>query len=218
PRVAAERRARPPFIIARAIRRRVAWRERGLTIAVAAVAFVLGGGVVYAINFAHARDKASAIGATPNFVGYGDWANLWQFPYLALAEPFSRNPSFVWVPWRHENWFWPRYEVFFSGFGPLFTLLACSIPYSVFRFRDKRPERLVFCTSALIASFLIMPLQFRPLGFFGGLPRFIAFVVPAVMAFSIAPIVVGMRLMAARLTILALTMYFCVMAFQSAKY
>ena len=207
-----------PFMITRAVRKHVRWREVAATIAFALIAFAIGGGAVYAVNFAHARDKATAIGSTPNFIGYGDFANLWRFPYLALAEPFSRNAAFVWVPWRHEYWFWPRYEIFFSGFGPLFTVLICLIPYALYRFRDRIEERFVFSVAALIAAFLIMPLQFRPVGFFGGLPRFIAFIIPAVMGYSVAPTVARARAMGARLMTVALSLYFCAMALQCAYY
>jgi hypothetical protein len=140
---------------------------------------------------------------------------------MALAEPFSREPLAVWVPWRQEFWFWPRYELFFSGFGPLFTILVCAIPYCLYRFRDRirrvdRSERFVFCMAALIAALLIMPLQFRPVGFFGGLPRFIAFIIPAVMACSLAPLVERLRdrPVAARACLLALAIYFSYEAFE----
>jgi len=203
-----------PFIAVRATRQRPRSRELVLTVALAVVAFAIGGGAVYVFNFLYAPNAAAASGVTPNFVGYGDWANVWRFPYLALAEPFSRNPSFVWVPWRHESWFWPRYELFFSGFGPLFTMLVCAIPYCVYKFRKRIPERFVFSIAALIAAVLIMPLQFRPLGFFGGLPRFVAFVIPAVMAYSIAPIVQALK--TKRLFIIALAIYFSVVAIHCA--
>lgn len=170
-----------PFLAAGAMRKGVPLR---LTIVTATIAFGLGGGAVYAYDLVHRIS-----GTTPNFAGYGDWANWWRFPYMALAEPFSRDPSAVWVPWSGEWWFWPRYEIFFSGFGPLFTILVCLTPYCLYRFRDRVPERFVFCIAAAVAAFAIMPLQFRPLGFFGGLPRFMAFIVPAVIGCSLAPIV-----------------------------
>src|SRR5262249_36757945 len=151
-----------PFLILRAVRHRPAPRELALTAGLAVAAFALGGGAVYASNFAHARDRASAIGQTPNFVGYGDWANVWRFPYMLLAEPFSREPLGVYVPWKHEWWFWPRYELFFSGYGPLFTILICLIPYCIYRFRDRIDERRAFAIAAAVAAFAAMPLQFRP--------------------------------------------------------
>jgi hypothetical protein len=208
-----------PFVAARLLKTRsVGWRSFASTLILTLVAACLGGGAVYAIDLVHARSGAP-IGTTPNFVGYGDWANLWRFPYLALAEPFSRSATAVWVPWKHEYWFWPRYEIFFSGFGPLFTILVCLIPFCAYRFRndipdDARRERAIFSIAALLAALLIMPLQFRPLGFFGGLARFVAFIIPAVMAYSVAPIVARLRQHepAARIAVLILTAYFCVEA------
>jgi len=215
PHVAAVLVALAPFFVMRLVRqRRIVWRDVALTVVFAATAFALGGGAVYGYNFAHAHSADSVIGKTPNFVGYGDWANLWRFPYMALAEPFSREPLAVWVPWRREFWFWPRYELFFSGFGPLLTILVCAIPYCLYKFRVENRERSVFCTAALIAAFLIMPLQFRPIGFFGGLPRFIAFIIPAVMACSLAPIVAHLRSGAVRICLIALAAYFSYEAFQ----
>jgi len=207
PHVAAVLLGLAPFFIVRAIRNRPKWSELGLTAAIAAVAFAIGGGAVYVTNFAHARDRAAAIGQTPNFIGYGDWANFWRFPYMLLAEPFSREPLGVFVPWRQEWWFWPRYELFFSGYGPLFTILVCLIPYCVYRYRDRIDERRVFCIAATVAAFATMPLQFRPLGFFGGLPRFIAFIVPAVLAYSIVPIVAHARAGVARAIVIVLAIY-----------
>jgi hypothetical protein len=203
-----------PFFAYRAFRERPGLREVALTAVFALAAFAVGGGAVYAYNFAHAHDANAAIGVTPNFVGYGDWANLWRFPYMALAEPFSREPLAVWVPWRREFWFWPRYELFFSGYGPLFTILVCAIPYCAYRFRNVNRERFVFAMAALVAALLIMPLQFRPLGFFGGLPRFLAFVIPAVMAYSLAPIVANLQGNAVRVCLVALAAYFSYEAFQ----
>ena len=203
-----------PFLIAGAIRHRPSLRNVAYTIMFAIAAFAVGGGAVYAVNFSHAHDKASAIGTTPNFIGYGDWANWYRVPYMLLAEPFSREPLGVYVPWLHQWWFWPRYELFFSGYGPLFTILVVIIPYCVYRFRDRIDERFAFAVAALIAAFLTMPLQFRPLGFFGGLPRFIAFVIPAVMGYSIAPFFAHVPLRTAKLLIVALAVYFSYEAFQ----
>ena len=204
-----------PFMIVRAVRHRPRARDVALSGVFAAVVFAIGGGAVYLFNYVYAPNAAEASGVTPNFIGYGDWANWWRYPYLVLAEPFSRNESFVWLPWNHEDWFWPRYELFFSGFGPLFTILVCAVPYCAYKFREKISERFVFSIAALIGAFLIMPLQFRPLGFFGGLPRFTAFIIPAVMAYSIAPIV---KAFPSRWIHVALSVYFVVMAIQCALY
>jgi hypothetical protein len=202
-----------PFALLRLKRladaRNLRWSEIALSGLVALIAFCICGGAVYAIDLLHAR--TGSVGTTPNFVGYGDWANLWRFPYLVLAEPFARNASMVWVPWAQEYWFWPRYEIFFSGFGPLFTILVCLIPFSAYKFPHPRNERTVFSLAALIAALLIMPLQFRPLGFFGGLARFVAFIIPAVMAYSVAPIFGQLRRKPGinQGLIIILTAYFC---------
>jgi len=191
-----------PFLIARIVtllrERRIGAKAIAFTVAVSVIAFVLGGCIAYAFNVLHNRGapipmQVGSMGvgkATP--VEYGDWANLWRFPFLLLEAPFA-SPTSVYLPWIGQWWFWPRYEIYFSNFGALFTILTLAIPLCVIRYRNAadpiiRRERLVYCTAAAIAFFLILPIKFRPLGFFGGFPRYVAFIVPAVVAWTLAPL------------------------------
>src|SRR5207302_159650 len=105
-----------------------------------ALAFLLLGGASYIFA---ASSHVSPIGVQleqrsgerTESVTYGDWQNLWQVPYMALAAPFSPNDFAVWVPWRHAWWYWPRYEIYFSNAGPLFTVLVLLLPIAITRLR-----------------------------------------------------------------------------------
>ncbi len=188
-----------PFLIARFVRTRtISVRAIGGTIAISAVCFALCGGAPYVFDFIHGHGRMAPAEVnglqnadTPM---YGDWNNLWQFPYLLLAAPFSSDPLSVWVPWRHEKWYWPKYEFYFSNYGAIFTFAFIALPFCIWRYGREgdlavRRERFAFSVAAGIAFFLILPVVFRPLGFFAGSGRYTAFVIPAVIAWSVAPAV-----------------------------
>jgi hypothetical protein len=155
--------------------------------------------------------------------GYGDWSNLWRFTYLLLAVPFSPDPNTVWNPWAHEPWWWPANDVWASHYGRAFTVLAVLVVPCVLLARLARRVRrfgtlvprpghgraegddarrhdaeltveraatswLVFATYALT-----VPLHFVPLGFFSGLDRYVLFVVPVVLAWTVPPLTLAMQ-------------------------
>jgi hypothetical protein len=155
-------------------------------------------------------------GATSTIIQYGDWSNLWQVPILLLEAPFGK-PNGVWVPWRHEWWYWPRYELFFSNFGVLLTLLVVALPFCVLRYRRQiddvtRRERTALSSASVIAFFIILPVQFRPIGFFGEFPRYLAFVVPVIAAWLVAPLMRELAGRAQRLAFILLWLIFGVVA------
>jgi hypothetical protein len=191
-----------PFLIARMVRllrqRLIGAREIAFTLAAAIIVFVLDGGATYILNVVRQRGAPLTmhVGAmqpgASTIIQYGDWSNLWQFPYLLLTAPFGTDDTAVWVPWRHERWFWPRYELFFSNFGWLITVLVVALPLCIWRYRRQaddltRRERMAFTAASAIAFFVILPVQFRPIGLFGGFPRYLAFVLPAIVAWTVAP-------------------------------
>lgn len=161
---------------------------------VAAVAFVLCGGLPYAMNFAvaHAAGKAAVTAGSAEAldIQYGDWNNLWQVPYLLLTIPFSRDANTVWVPWRQQYWFWPHYEIFFSHWGRLTSLLSAAVPLAVLWLRRTGAvtERAIATAGALIAAMIMLPTQLRPLGFFGAFARYIAFLIPIIVCWTIPPL------------------------------
>ena len=184
-----------PFVLVRVVRswRSMTPRNIGSTLVGGALAFLLLGGASYIFA---ASSHVSPIGVQlgqrsgAESVTYGDWQNLWQVPYLTLAEPFSRNDFAVWVPWRHEWWFWPRYEIYFSSAGPLFTVLVLLLPIAVVKLRrgDNATERNVASMCAALASIIVLPAAMRPLGFFAGaFIRYCAFVIPLVVCWTVVP-------------------------------
>lgn len=190
-----------PFLLLRIVRllreRKLTALDVALTVAVAAAAFILGGGMQYVFNVLHQQGAPLPLQVGSRKFGqtkpteYGDWLNLLEFPLLLLIVPFSRHPE-VWVPWRHDSWFWPRYEIYFSTFGVLMSLAVGALPLCVYRYRKDadaptRAERMVFCAAAAIAFAVIVPVRFRPLGFFGTFTRYVVFVIPAIVGWTIAP-------------------------------
>jgi hypothetical protein len=189
-----------PFVLVRIFRSwpTTTFRDAGFTLVGGALAILLLGGASYIFA---ASSHVSPIGvqlgqrsgAGTESVTYGDWQNLWQVPYLALAEPFSRNDFGVWVPWRHEWWFWPRYEIYFSSAGPLFTVLVLLLPFAITRLRrrggrEDATERNVASVCAVLASIIVLPAAMRPLGFFAGaFIRYCAFVIPLVTCWTVVP-------------------------------
>jgi len=189
-----------PFALMRIVRewRSTKFRDVASMLIGGGLAFLLLGGASYIFA---ASSHVSPIGvqlgqrsgAGAESVTYGDWQNLWQVPYLALAEPFSRNDFAVWVPWRHEGWFWPRYEIYFSSAGPLFTVLVLLLPIAVIKLRRRgesatATERNVASMCAALASIIVLPTAMRPLGFFAGaFIRYCAFVIPIVVCWTVVP-------------------------------
>ena len=195
-----------PFLLRR-VWREVRESRRALlrlgAIAIAAVLwFGVTGGAAYVYNAVHESSPLEVqigggdSGNAPKGVfQWGDWSNLWQFPYLLLTVPFSGVPSAVWVPWKREFWFWPHYEIYFSHFGMLTSLLMVALPYCVYRFGrrgtgadDRGGERLVYSVAALLAFLLTLPVQFRPFGYFGSFPRYLLYVLPAIACWTVAPL------------------------------
>ncbi|HEY0158832.1 MAG TPA: hypothetical protein VGF28_16225 [Thermoanaerobaculia bacterium] len=176
-------------LLLRAIRIRPSLRDVALTAALGLTCFTLLGGAAYMAN---AIDTGSPTGGSISGdeasngaqTGYGDYANLLRVPYLILTAPFSRSTNHVWVPWRGEYWFWPRYELFSSHFGAHFTLVFLGLPLALLArlAPERRRERLLAALATLIAVAVFLPLQMRPLGFFNAFPRYLLFLVPVVCA------------------------------------
>jgi hypothetical protein len=178
---------------------------------------VLGGGFYIVVNRLHATT-----GETPIFL-YGDWQNLWQVPYLLLTIPFSTIPEGVWVPWRHEYWYWPHYEIYFSHYGRLITLLVLALPVVASILRDsrdagRRKERAVAVAASLLTIVVMLPTVFRPLGFFGAFPRYFAFIVPVVACLVLPPVTAAVSHRIRYVILTALTAAFCLEAVLCAQH
>jgi len=176
-----------PFFLPRLRTLRV--RDVAAAAAVAALALALLGGVAYIHDAPHGGGGATATTG----IAWGDFANLWRVPLLMLSVPFAHDPDTVWVPWRHEPWFWPHYEIFFSHYGTLFTFLVLLLPVCVVRYRRigdeaMRRERRNASLAAAIALAVILPLRTFPLGLFAAMPRYIAFILPIVVCWTVPPL------------------------------
>lgn len=193
-----------PFLLVRFFRelraRRVTLRGLAAAGAIALAAFLLGGVLMYAVNFQQNETVIEIQTSKPTaMMQYGDWQNLWEFPYLLLTVPFSRNPNAVWVPWLKQYWFWPHYELFFSHYGKLFTLIALSLPMAILVYRRAAPEALrrernIATWMAFLAVAISLPVATRPVGMFAAFPRYLAFIVPFVVCWTVSP---AMRQLAA---------------------
>src|SRR4051794_16013080 len=194
-----------PFAVTRLIRdlrsRSMRVRELLAYIGAGVLALALLGGASYV----YARVPASPASAAPDAhrviapFAYGDWANIWQVPYLILTAPFSPQERGVWAPWSHTYWYWPRYEIYFSNYGYLFSLLAVAAPFVAFAWR-RRPdapaalERRTAAIASAVAIVLMLPVVVRPRGIFAGaFPRYAAFIVPVVICWALPPLLARMR-------------------------
>ncbi|HEX8618181.1 MAG TPA: hypothetical protein VF911_11400 [Thermoanaerobaculia bacterium] len=187
-----------PFLLPRVVKLRV--RNIAALAAFGIAAFLLLGGAVYVANFVRERALFGSANAEMEVVTYGDWANLWQAPYVLLAAPFSASSESLRVPWASEPWFWKRYELYFSHFGIPFALCAVAAPFFAFRHRGK--ERVLVTLAALAAFAFMLPVVFKPHGMFLiSLPRYALFIAPVVFAWTVAPL--ALRRMRAAYALLA---------------
>jgi len=188
-----------PFLLRRAIVSPPRASAVAAAAALSAVAFALCGGVTYIANLLSGKAPAGVqIGLQQSPVAgafaYGDWSSLWEFPFLLLTIPFTPNSEAAWLPWRHQYWFWPHYELFSSHFGALFTIFVIALPFAVIRFRGgERRERSIAMIAAAVAAVVMLPVAFRPLGAFMALPRYLLFVVPVVVCGTLPPFVSALQ-------------------------
>ena len=185
-----------PFLLIRGFRE---WRARRLSVRhVAATGafslgfFAIGGAAPYVMLLHRAR------GAAPGPPGgWGDFSNLWEVPILLLLAPFSRSIHGVWVPWRSEYWFWPRYEIFFSNWGIVFSLLLLLLPLGVVMSHRERgesaTERVAGSAIALLAAAVLLPVEVRPVGFFSAMGRYLLFIVPVGICWVVPPLMTSLQ-------------------------
>ena len=188
------------------------WRtlRLGELAAASILAFLLLGGIAYIDIFGVSHGSAHGPSGLESSEKYGDWANLWRVPALALMVPFEPKPNAVWVPWRGEYWYWPHYEIFFSHYGALISILVPFAIVCALRRNEPNRERTIATTVTLAAAALILPLQMRPLGMFAAMPRYIAFVLPVIVCWGVPPMI---ELLRARAPILAQTFVAAILVF-----
>lgn len=195
------------------------------------VTCALGGSASYIASMLHRSEAVPAFQSLRSAAGtanvsYGDWSNIWVVPLLMLLVPFSPNTMAVWVPWRSEYWFWPHYEIFFSHYGALFSVLALLLPFCIIRYRKQgddalRRERNIASLAAAIAFLLTLPIGARPLGMFASFPRYFLFIVPFILCWTLPPLLMeaarqpGLRVVN-RLAPIAVVLYFAQQAIDCA--
>lgn len=179
------------------------WRELGLYVSFAVIAFPLLGGVAYlpqSSRGAISKSSEEAVSAPPAAapglpIVYGDWSNLWQAPYVLLAAPFSPSEMSLRVPWEKDPWFWRRHDMYISHAGIPFALCAIALPFAVARRRrDPGPafERLAVTFACLATCIVMLPVVFQPHGFYAiSLPRYLAFLYPVVFAWVVPSLMVA---------------------------
>jgi hypothetical protein len=184
-----------PLIAYRLLKGGVALRRIAATFTFGLVCIALLGGAVYWHNLVSDVPEGMTI-ATPQRVvavsAYGDWANLWQGPYVLVAAPFSRSAGELAVPWESSPWFWRRYEIFFSEMGLPFAMSALLLPFALIAFRKDEPdsafERIAVSSAAVAMLIVMLPVRFFPHGMFLiSLPRYALFIAPVVFCWTIGP-------------------------------
>jgi hypothetical protein len=175
--------------------RRIRLDRRWLAILVLAlpIGTLLLGGWPYLLNLQH-TGKAAVPASSTNDAGYGDWTNLLEVPAMILLRPFDSSEGDLYVPWRGERWFWPRYELFFSDYGKLVSLLVLATPFALLRYRSRgalpiRRERVITSILAAMTFVLMLPIRIRPLGFFAGFPRYFCFIAVFILVWTVVPAV-----------------------------
>jgi hypothetical protein len=179
-----------------ALRHRRELRARGIAL-YAAGAFagaVLLGGVTYLAN---AVVLHTVVAAPPGQGQYGDWFTIVQYTAMLVLAPFSPSPATVWNPFRGEAWWWPANDVWQSHFGPLVSVLILGLVPCVWRYRRAGPggdaiaaERATVGVAALVAYVATLPVRWRPIGFFGIDGRYVLFVLPVIVGWTLCPLAI----------------------------
>ncbi|MFL6244835.1 MAG: hypothetical protein ACJ74H_02330 [Thermoanaerobaculia bacterium] len=180
-----------PFLIRPLIRAPWTARRAAAIALVAVLAFcLLGPGPYYANRLPGARAEPVA-DSGPAKPFYGDWSNLWIGPWVLLTAPFSSNGA-IFIP-GHGRWFWRRYEIYFSHLGAPFAIAALLLIFGIARYRRHGPknawhERDATTIATTVAFLLLMPIHSEPFGIYmSTLPRFVLFIVPVVLNWTLAP-------------------------------
>jgi hypothetical protein len=144
-----------------------------------AISLLLLGGWVYMMNAtAPAASPYAAVAAAGAPAGYGDWRNLWELP-LAVMQV---SAGFT-TPWP-----WSKYNIYKSHFGALFSIAVIALPFCVWRYRRVAGRDSVISLAAAVLAFgLILP-AVHPPAEGTAILRYAAFILPFVLAWTVAPV------------------------------
>jgi len=156
------------------------------------------GGAVYGVNLL--RLHTLALPPEQKGTGYGEWANLWMYPYLAVAGPLAPRRNWLWIPWRHDYWWTPENDIMLAGFGPLFSLLILALPVAVWlgRRRGDLAGRATTSAYLLAVAALVLPVRVLPEGVILGAGRYLAFLLPVVCGWTFPPLILALERRAGR--------------------
>lgn len=128
---------------------------------------------------------------------YSALSYLWKFPVLVFWKPFSKMPDGVWAFWEHRYLWWPDYQILYSHFGWLCTILLSVIPFGWKRHRSVdgtgRAFRIAVTVAILAYSFLVLPQRYRVDGFFCAFARSLLCVPVLVVLWSALPLIEWLR-------------------------
>jgi hypothetical protein len=175
-----------PFGIAALLRRRPRPAAFAGALLFAVVALLLCGGWVFVEN---ARAPLPHVAAGLPTSQYGQWANLWKVPYLAVRVSLGLDGS---LPFTGERWPWPAENLFASHYGPAFALAALALPFCLWRYRGDA-ERTIAAAAAAIGVAVLLPLIQYPRIAQPSILRYTLFALPVLYGWTIAPIVRNLR-------------------------
>jgi hypothetical protein len=185
-----------------------AWRNRSslrspartalLVVAGVAAGVALLGGAVYVVNLA--RLHALALAPEQRGAGYGAFEHLWMYPYMAVVGPLTPRPNWLWIPWRHQYWWTPENDIFFAGFGPVFSVLFLLAPVAIWlgRRQGDLAGRTVTSLYLLVVAAFVLPVRVVPEGFILGAGRFLVFLLPVVCGWTLSPLLIALERRVAR--------------------
>ena len=179
-----------PFGLAALVRRPPRLRAFAGAVAFALVALLLCGGWVFIVNATESDPQGHRTAAGVPTARYGDWALLWELPFVILRVSLGLGSD---IPWTGKHWPWLPYDLFGPHFGPLVAVCMLAAPVCIWRFRregedDLRRERLIATVAALVAVAILLPIVNSPRSAAQAVVRYALFVLPVVIGWTIPPL------------------------------
>jgi hypothetical protein len=165
-----------PFGIVALLRRRPRPAALAGALLFAVIAFLLCGGWVFLENVR--APQPHVVAGVPTTL-YGEWANLWKVPYLAVRVSLGLGAG---------DWPWPAENLFASHYGPVFALSVLALPFSLWRYRGDA-ERTIALAAAAIGVIVLLPLAQYPRIAQPSILRYTLFALPVLYAWTVAPLI-----------------------------
>jgi hypothetical protein len=175
-----------PLLLAGALRVS-SWRRLVPMVAYGAVVAMLLGGCVFVLNLVETGSVGMVVRTFQDSTGplFGDWGNLWKFPFVMLLAPFGSSTA-LWVPWCSERYWWNQYNLYQSHFGAAFSLAVVAVAIVECKGiqRERSLERWLSIGVITGTFAAVLPLRVRPFGFFFEEARYYLALVPFVVAWA----------------------------------